>query len=218
MKLFNFDTDERWEYENGFYLTSHVTRLAKVLAHYELYKSIINLPGDIVECGVYKGASILRLATFRELSESPHSRKIIGFDAFGKFPDLDNIADQKVKAFEKQGGDGISVDELRSVFEFKSFNNYELIQGDICKTIPAYILQHPELKIVFLHIDVDAYKPTLVILNNLYERVVKNGIVAFDDFSTISDETKAVDEFFEGKDILIEKLPISRRPAYIRKK
>jgi len=31
-----FDTDKCWDYENGFYLTSHVTRLSKMLAQYEL--------------------------------------------------------------------------------------------------------------------------------------------------------------------------------------
>ncbi len=83
--LFNFDIDKKWEYENGFYLTSHKTRLAKLLAHYELYKMITNLPGHIVECGVYKGASLTRFANFRDSLESSYSRKIIGFDVFGKF-------------------------------------------------------------------------------------------------------------------------------------
>jgi len=34
-----FETEKCWDYENGFYLTSHVTRLSKMLAHYELYKT-----------------------------------------------------------------------------------------------------------------------------------------------------------------------------------
>ena len=65
---------------------SHVTRLSKMLAQYELYKTIIGLPSHVVECGVYKGASLRRFATFREILENPYSRKIIGFDAFGQFP------------------------------------------------------------------------------------------------------------------------------------
>ena len=72
-----FETEKCWDYENGFYLTSDVTRLAKMLAHYELYKRIIGLPGHFVECGVYKSASFLRFATFREVLESPYSRKMI---------------------------------------------------------------------------------------------------------------------------------------------
>lgn len=217
--LFGFDVDQQWDYENGFYLTSHITRLAKMLAHYELYKTIINLPGHIVECGVYKGASLVRFSTFREILESPYSRKIIGFDAFGKFPEQESAADQKfIERFEGEGGCGISIDELKGVFAHKSIVNYELVKGDVCDSIPEYLSEHPELKIALLHIDVDVYKPSVVILNNLYERVVRGGLIVFDDFGTVPGETRAIDEYFEGKDVLIEKLPISHIPSYIRKK
>lgn len=46
-KIFGFNIDKQWDYENGFYLSSHITRLSKVLAQYELYKSIMTLPGHI---------------------------------------------------------------------------------------------------------------------------------------------------------------------------
>lgn len=217
--LFGFNIDQQWNYENGFYLLSHITRIAKMLAHYELYKSIVNLPGHIIECGVYKGASLIRFTTFREILESPFSRKIIGFDAFGKFPEQKSIDDQRfIESFEGNGGNGISIEELKKVFTHKSLANYELVQGDICDTIPKYLSEHPELKIALLHIDVDVYKPSVIILNSLYERVVKGGLAVFDDFGTVAGETKAIDEFFKEKDVLIEKLPISHIPSYIRKK
>lgn len=112
--LFSFNVDKQWEYENGFYLTSPITRISKMIAHYELYKSIINLPGCVIECGVFKGASLIRFATFREILESPYSRKIIGFDAFGKFPEQGDENDLRfIKKFVKESGDGISVDELK---------------------------------------------------------------------------------------------------------
>ncbi|MBA3893529.1 MAG: class I SAM-dependent methyltransferase [Gemmatimonadales bacterium] len=216
--LFGFDVEQQWDYENAFYLTSHVTRLGKMLAHYELYKSIVNLPGHIVECGVFKGASLVRFSTFREVLESPYSRKVIGFDAFGKFPEQESADDRNfIERHQREGGDGIPVQELNAVFTHKSLTNYELVQGDICDTVPRYLAEHPELKVALLHIDVDVYKPSVVILNNLYERVVKDGLVVLDDFGTVAGETKAVDEFFEEKKVLIRKLPISHIPAYIRK-
>ncbi|MFA7342853.1 MAG: TylF/MycF/NovP-related O-methyltransferase [Terrimicrobiaceae bacterium] len=218
-QLFGFNADQQWDYENGFYLTSHTTRLGKLLAQFELYKSIIHLPGHIVECGVYKGASLVRFSTFREILESPYSRKIIGFDAFGKFPEQSNALDKKfIESFEGEGGYGISVKEMKKVLRHKSFVNVELIQGDVCETIPKYLSEYPEVKISLLHIDVDVYQPSISILSNLYERVVAGGLIVFDDYGTVAGETKAVDEFFEGKDVLIEKLPISHIPAYIRKK
>lgn len=217
-ELFGFNTGKQWDYENGFYLTSHITRLAKMIAHYELYKSVIDLPGHVVECGVYKGASLIRFATFREILESPYSRKILGFDAFGKFPKQQDTLDASfIAKFEQEGGIGISIDELIKVFQYKSFSNIELIPGDILVTIPQYIEEHPELKISLLHIDVDVYQPSVVILNNLYDKVVKGGLVVFDDFGTVAGETRAIDEFFSGKEITINKLSISHIPAYIRK-
>ena len=217
-RLFQFDIDKSWDYENGFYLTSHITRLSKMLAHYELYKSIINLPGQVMEFGVYKGASLIRFATFRDILESSFSRKIIGFDAFGKFPRQKKKEDAKfIRNFEEAGGYGIPLEELKKVFAHKSLANYELIGGDIMKTLPLYLKEHPELKIALLHIDVDVYKPTLFILKKLYDRVVRRGIIIFDDFSTVGGETKAVDEFLTGKKLLIEKLAISHIPSFIRK-
>lgn len=217
-KFLGFDTDKEYDYENGFYLTSHITRLAKMLAHYDLYKSIVNLPGHIVECGVYKGSSLIRFATFREILENPYSRKIIGFDAFGKFPEQDDPDDLRfIDRFEGAGGYGISVEELKKIFTYKKFNNYELIKGDILQTVPKYLSEHPELKIALLHIDVDVYQPTVTILNTFYDRVITGGLVVLDDFATVAGETRAIDEFFAENNVVIKKLPISHIPAYIRK-
>jgi hypothetical protein len=216
--LFGFDVSKKWDYENGFHLTSSTTRIAKMVAHYELYKSIIHLPGHIVECGVYKGASMIRFCTFREMLESQYSRKVIGFDAFGKFPDAEDSSDAKfVEQFEKQGGYGMGLKELEKVFELKQITNYELISGDISDTVPRYVDEHPELKVALLHVDVDIYRPSVVILNSLYEKVVKGGLVILDDFGTVAGETRAIDEFFRGKNVLIEKLSISHIPSFVRK-
>ena len=218
-QIFGFNTEKEWDYENGFYLTSNVKRMAKMLAHFELYKSIVGLPGDVVECGVYKGASLIRFATFREILESSYSRKIIGFDAFGKFPsyqEQESIDTKFIEKFEKEGGFGISINELEKTFNYKKFSNYEFIKGDILVTMPQYIDSHAELKIALLHIDVDVYKPSLITLNLLYDRVVKGGLIVLDDYGMVAGATKAVDEFLADKDILIEKLPISHIPAFIR--
>jgi hypothetical protein len=218
MNIFGFDTDEQWSYENGFYLTSNVKRLSKAIAHYELYKKIMDLPGHVVECGVYKGASFTRLLTFREILESPHSRKIIGFDAFGKFPEQHDSADAEfIERFEGIGGEGISKADLISAMEHKGLGNYELVEGEISETLPEYLSDHPELKIALLHVDVDVYQPSVVILEHLYHRVVTGGIVVFDDYGTVAGETRAVDEFFAGKKIKIQKLSISHIPAYVVK-
>ena len=82
----NYLKENAFDYENGFILTSPVYRLGNIISHYEIYKKIVNLPGDVVELGVFKGNSLIQFATFRELLENENSRKIIGFDIFDKFP------------------------------------------------------------------------------------------------------------------------------------
>lgn len=219
MNLFGFDTDKAFDYENGFYLTSDPRRLGKLLAHFEIYQRIVGLPGAVVECGVFKGPSLIRFATFRDLLESSFSRKIIGFDSFGSFPSQANAEDDAyARKHEQFAGAGISVAELKQALALKKIENYELIEGDICKTVPDYAEQHPELRIALLHVDVDVYEPSMVALQTLYRRVVPGGVVIFDDYGTVAGETRAVDEFFAGQDILLQKLPISHIPAFLVKK
>ena len=87
MENYKVDPALKWDYENGFYLTCETGRIGKFLNHLEIYKKIIDLPGDVLEFGVYKGTSFVRLISFRDLLEETDVRKLIGFDAFGKFPD-----------------------------------------------------------------------------------------------------------------------------------
>ena len=213
-----FKIEDRWDHENGFYLTAEPSRIGKLIAQYELYKTIVSLPGHVVECGVFKGASFIRFATYRDLLENQASRRLIGFDAFGRFPAPGGEEDRAfVKGFEAAAGEGISQEELEAVLAYKQVGNYELVPGNILETVPEYCWDKPELKIALLHIDVDVYDATYAILENMFRHVVKGGLILFDDYSTIAGETKAVDEFFAGKGYEIEKLSYSPTPSYLRK-
>jgi len=220
MKNYTVDSTKKWDYENGFYLTCETSRIGKFLNHLEIYNKILELPGDILEFGVYKGTSLVRLLSFRDLLENENSRKIFGFDIFGKFPDsLELESDiEFVQRFENVGGYGISKKELDIHLENKGFKNYELIEGDIIKTIPEFLAENQPRKISLLHIDVDVYEPTKMILENLWDKVVKGGILMLDDYGTVEGETKAVDEFFAGQNIIINKPKFNYIPAYIIKK
>ena len=43
--------------------------MSQILYHYELYKKILNIPGSIIECGVFKGSSLVRFLTYRSVLE-----------------------------------------------------------------------------------------------------------------------------------------------------
>ena len=209
-----------WDYENGYYWFSSKTRLNKMLGHYELYKSIINLPGHIFELGVYKSASLVRLATFRNALENDYSRKLVGFDAFGEFPTEGlNVKDDFdfIKRFQDTGGPGLNEDDVRAILNSKGFENFELVKGNIFNTLPAYLKQNPETKISFLHLDMDVKEPTDFALEELYDRVVPDGLIVFDDYNAVAGETISVDNFLKTHKLKIQKLPFYNVPSFIRK-
>ncbi|MCP4552307.1 MAG: dTDP-6-deoxy-L-hexose 3-O-methyltransferase [Bacteroidetes bacterium] len=220
MENYTVDISKKWDYENGFYLTCETSRIGKLLNHLEIYKKILELPGDILEFGVYKGTSLVRLLSFRNLLENENSRKVFGFDIFGEFPNSLELESDKqfVQKFEKAGGYGISKKELEIHLDNKGLKNYELFEGDILETISEFLEKNQSRKISLLHIDVDVYEPTKVILENLYHKIVKGGILMLDDYGVLEGETKAVDEFFVGQNIVINKPKFNYIPSYIVKK
>jgi len=212
----NLDKKKIWDSENIFYLKSDVTRISKLLYQYEIYKKILKLPGDVVECGVFKGASLVRLLTFRENLENTFSRKIIGFDAFGKFPKASN--DKKTKKLILPFEKGISKNELELYLNDKGFRNYELVKGDVRNTLPIFLRKSPEIKISLLHLDMDIYKPTKFVLSKIYDRIVRGGVILIDDYTAVPGSTRAIDEFLKkNKKLKIQKLGFYKLPAFIIK-
>ena len=208
-----------WDYENGFYWFSHKSRLNKMLAHYELYKTITSIPGHIFELGVYKGASLVRFCAFRDALENDCSRKILGFDAFGEFPTnkikvQDDLA--FIEKFEDAGGHGLGEEEVENVLLSKGFENFKLMKGNVFDTIPEYLSKNPETRLALLHLDLDVKEPTDFALELLYERMVPGGIIVFDDYNGVAGATMSVDEFIAKNKLKLEKLPFYDAPTYVR--
>ena len=65
IKLPNFHNP--FDHENNFYLSCENSRIGKMIAHYELFQLSSKSQGHIVECGVFKGISLIRFATFLKL-------------------------------------------------------------------------------------------------------------------------------------------------------
>ena len=184
MKQNYYPSDEIdvWEAENSFYLRSHPTRLAKLLAQYEIYKRIVGLPGAVIECGVYKGSSLCRFACFRALLENDFSRTIYGLDAFGEFPSegIDSESDQDfIERFEKTSGAGIAKEALEQLLAAKPHSNIKLIKGNILETVPMLVQREPHLRIALLHLDLDVYEPTKACLKHLFSHMSPGGLVVF---------------------------------------
>lgn len=214
------DPQLRFEYENNFYLTCSSSRIGKLIAHYELFKRSLKITGALVECGVFKGSSLMRFAMFEDLMSRSH-RNIIGFDTFGSFPETHFKHDKKPRqSFINDAGiESVSIKQLLRMFRHKKMQEQvELVAGDIMKTVPAYVRTHPRLKIALLNLDTDIYEPAVTILEHLYPRLALGGVLILDDYGIFPGETKAVDDYFKGKRIKIERFPFSKTPSYIIKK
>jgi hypothetical protein len=218
IELPNFE--RAFDHENAFYLSCDPTRIGKLLAHYELYRRCSGLSGAIVECGVFKGASFVRFAMFRELLESAAARKLIGFDAFGVFPETQHGPDQAMRRrfIDSSGTEGIGRDQLMEVLRRKRADvGVELIAGDVTATVPRYVADNPQLRIALLNLDVDVYEPSVTVLEHLYPRVVTGGVVMLDDYGVFPGETKAVDDYFRTEKQEIRRFPFAMTPSYVIK-
>ncbi|MFV2035175.1 MAG: TylF/MycF/NovP-related O-methyltransferase [Halocynthiibacter sp.] len=213
-------SDRSWDWENGFYWFSDPSRINKFLAHYELYQMITDLPGDIFELGVFKGASLIRWATFRAALETEQSRRIVGFDAFGKFP-KDGVALKAdldfIEQFEGAAGDGLSEAQIAKIFALKGIGNVHTVAGNVLQTLPEYLARAPAARIAMLHLDMDVKEPTVFALDALYDRIVPGGLIVVDDYTAVAGATEAIDAFVAARGLLIEKLPLYSVPAFIQK-
>lgn len=175
----------------------HVRRqdIARFLTRWEIFKLSLQANGSIVECGVFGGGGLMSWYHFSAISEPyNHTRKVIGFDTFEGFPSL-HEKDIKTGDSEhlKEGGFKTSdriINELQSLVDIHDKNRplghiakVELVAGDACQTIPQYVKNNPHLLISLLYLDFDIYEPTKVAIEYLYHRVVKGGIIAFDELN-----------------------------------
>ena len=200
-----------------FLRDTNVDRLQKILSRYELFKKILNVPGDICECGVFKGSGIFTWVKLLKLFKPNNDFKVIGFDFFEKKsrPKSKYKLDKKVQAFHNIGA--ISQKDLFKKCEEWNFKNLKLYAGDVKKTSKKYARDSLGSRIALLYLDVDNYEGTLEILKNLYNKMAKGGVIAFDEYALQGHgESDAVDKFLYNKKIKLKSFSCAKTPtAYI---
>jgi hypothetical protein len=228
-----FRTSQLTEFERfrNFPVFTPRLNLARFLAHYELFKQIVDRPGVIIDLGVYRGASTFTWAKLCEIFCPTDVRKVVyGFDTFDGFPALtaeDGRQDpvQDVRAGGYSGGPGIESD-LRNAAAAMDEDRHlahrprvELVRGDVSETIPAFVARKGHgLRIALLNLDVDLYVPTRVALEQFVPLMSPGGIIVLDEYAvdTFGGESKAVDEYFEaryGRRPAIRKFPWHSNPS-----
>jgi len=220
-------SQELYDSFNGFILSDDTKVFGKLLARTLLVDQVKDLPGDIVECGVFKGTGLLTFLKIKRFLCPNSGKKVIGFDFFDSDKLIDSLS-------------GIDKDAMSTLFEGRNYKHdtnqsevfsqfikncgfdeheFELVAGDISKTAAKYAFERPGFRISLLYIDLDLDVPTYDALNALWDRVVKGGIVVFDEYAFHKwSESAGVDRFFADKDVQIKTLNYICPTAYVVKK
>lgn len=215
---------ESWKAYDDFLLTGKLDRFAKLWARYDLFKMVVDLPGDIVECGVFQGTGVLYWARMIQAYNPLSRRKVIGFDTFEGYPDtMKGKQDiDSSEAFMKEADySGISAAKIMEIArELGLDHRIELVRGDATNTIKEYVEEHGGFRAALVNLDFDIYEPTRAALESLYEIIVPRGIVVFDEYAVHEwgGESKAADEFFKDKNVVFKTFPWGFSPtAYMVK-
>lgn len=186
--------------------------LKRFLAHTELFRLTLDVPGDIAELGVFRGLGLMTWANLLEAySVGDRTKTVWGFDnwqGFTGFSPEDGA--ESGQAHKVLGGfdPGQYKEELLGaigIFDADRFVPWKprvrLVDAQIETELPRWVEANPGVRFSLVHFDCDLYAPTKAALTALWPRVSRGGVVLFDEYG-IHDwpgETKAVDEFLEDK-------------------
>ncbi len=212
---------------------SHVRRqdIARFLVKYEIFKQSLFVNGSVIECGVFAGGGIMTWLHFSAILEPyNHTRRIIGFDTFSGFPDIHEKDVRKGSSEHLHEGALSTHAKIKAEIEnlvvlhdqnrpLGHIPKVELVEGDACQTIPEYVKENPHLLVSLLYLDFDIYQPTKVALEHLYPRIVKGGIVVFDELNCaeFSGETTALLEKVDLRKVKLCRFPFDPYISYFIK-
>lgn len=205
--------------------------LKRFLAHHELFLKTIEIPGDIVELGVFRGLGLMTWANLLECyCISDRTKTVYGFDnwkGFTSFSPEDGRDDEEfhkvVGGFNPQQFHDELIDAL-NIYDKDRFipwkKRVKLIEGNIEETVPEFVKNEPGVRFSLVHFDCDLYAPTKAALESFWPRLSVGGLFLFDEYAIkeFPGETQAVDEFFADKDVTIKKHKWNNVPqAYVIK-
>ncbi len=201
--LHDLDDEVRatWEAVRPYTLTSieRVTALVHGVRH--LVRT--GIEGDLVECGVWRGGSMLAVVRTL-LAEGDTSRTCWLYDTFTRMPppgerDYDVWGQHASTYFEgdvdphdTEGYRYLPLADVQALLRGTGYpaERLRFVPGLVEETIPA---QAPE-RIALLRLDTDWYESTAHELRHLLPRVVDGGLLLVDDYGQFVGARQAVDE------------------------
>ena len=175
------------------------------------YASKAEIPGSIVECGVWRGGSMMAVAlTLMGLGRQDVDLYL--FDTYEGMTaptehDVDfrgRTAIQKLGSKRTRSSEVWAYAPLGEVRENLASTGYDVsrlhfVKGDVEQTIPG----EAPTTISILRLDTDWYASTKHELVHLYPRLAQNGVLILDDYGHWQGARKAVDEYIEENELQV---------------
>jgi O-methyltransferase len=186
------------------------------------YVSMRDVPGAIVECGVWRGGSVMAAAlTLLRLGIS--DRDIYLYDTFAGMPppsdaDTTRSGERAADLLEQGSGDShiwaiASLDDVRAAVLSVGYpeERIHFVEGLVEETLP----ETAPAEISVLRLDTDWYRSTKHELEHLYPRISPGGVLILDDYGHWQGARRAVDEYLgdNGVALLLSRIDATARIA-----
>jgi hypothetical protein len=184
-----------------------------VLAHRIEREEIV---GDVIECGVCNGGTAAVLA--RSASRSRMERTVWLLDSFQGMPEATEQDSVSAYGRTAESHVGKEVGDLQRVKQVlrdvgADLSRVKIVPGWFQDTFPSVTAK----QIAILNIDADWYQSVKLCLEAFYDRVVPGGFVSFDDYGHWPGCKKAVDEFFEARQLPYKLTQVDYTAYWFRK-
>ena len=197
---------------NDFYHLYNSSNILNAIYWWEYFREINfhEINGDIVECGVGRGRSLITLATINNFISNAYDvekRRIFALDSFEGFPEPTSfdasIRNPKKGEWSSSPNNQFeySPEALEIILKKAELNeDITFIKGFFNETTKKLPIE----KISILHLDGDLYESIRDPLNNLWNKVSLGGVIVLDDYLFEGEENesfpgarKAVMDFLE---------------------
>jgi hypothetical protein len=169
------------------------------------------VPGDVIECGAYRGATSLLIAVLGQLHGV--RQKVLMLDTFAGMPAVSayDLGRQHGEFRPPDGQVGL-IDRQAQTLGVR--DRIEIHPGLFADTFATLAARDPHFALV--HIDANIYQGTLEACRFTLPRVLPGGAAVFDDYNGVCDlgARLAIDEYFAGRGIAPE--PLTASSAWVR--
>jgi hypothetical protein len=225
VKDYDGDLDDEFRVLNAELQPYTMTSPIRLYALYEAVYHVVKhkIPGDFVECGVWRGGgSMLAAKTFHKAGDT--GRKLYLYDTYRGMSepaevDVSRRGEDAREEWKKARKGEIntwcysSIEEVRKNMHSTGYppEKVVFVEGEVEETIPGII---PE-EISILRLDTDWCQSTYHELVHLYPRLAVNGILFVDDYGMWQGARKAVDRYLQeqGKPVYLHRIDHSARLA-----